>query len=174
MKNVLFKRIITSTSLILATAGLIMCGTPAVKETPKQQPTVEATPVQQPKIYIDPKIQSKVISYIVVMINFDFDQSTLGKDDIAELDKAVEFVKKYPKNKIQIDGYSDIIGSAEYNIKLSERRAAITKEYLVKHGAAEAKNITSVGRGTTDPIGDRKTEAGRTINRRAVILILTD
>jgi OmpA-OmpF porin, OOP family len=174
MKNVSFNRIITFTGLVLAITGLTMCGKPAVKETPKQQPTAEVSQAQPPKVSTDPKLQPKVIGYIVVMINFDFDESTLGKKDIAELDKAVEFVKKYPKNKVHIDGYSDIVGTAEYNIKLSERRANATKEYLIKQGAVKSSNITSAGRGTIDPIGDRKTEDGRTINRRAVVLILSD
>jgi len=164
MKNVSFKRIFLSGSLVLAMASLVMCSTNEVKVAPKQQPTVQDTP----------KLQAQVIDKLTVIIHFAFDKTTLTKADILELDKAVIFVKQYPNNKMNIDGYSDIIGAEDYNIKLSERRANVTKDYLVKNAGIDPDNITTEGHGTTDPIGDRKTEAGRAMNRRAVISIISD
>jgi OOP family OmpA-OmpF porin len=170
MKNVSFKEIFVSANLILAMSLLVMCGTSEVKVTPK--PEAQATP-QQPAVQVKAQ-QLKVIDKLTIMIHFDFNQAALDKEDIAELNKAVVFVKKYPKNKIHVDAYSDIIGTEEYNIKLSERRAVVTKDYLLKNAKIHPANITFEGRGTVDPIGDRKTEAGRAMNRRAVISIISD
>jgi len=164
MKIQLLNKFVILTSPILAMALLVMCSSTDVKVAPKQQTTPEVTTQQAPK----------VIDKLTVMIHFDFDKTTLTKADILELDKAVIFVKRYPDNKMTIDGYSDIVGTEDYNIKLSERRANVTKDYLVQNAGIYADNITALGHGTTDPIGDRKTEVGRAMNRRAVISIISD
>ena len=165
MKIQLLEKFIILTSPILAMALFVMCSSTDVKVAPKQQTvTPEVTTKQAPK----------VIDKLTVMIHFDFDKTTLTKADILELNKAVTFVKRYPNNKMTIDGYSDIVGTEEYNIKLSERRANVTKDYLVKNAGTKPDNITAMGHGTNDPIGDRKTEAGRAMNRRAVISMNAD
>ena len=165
MKSVLFKGMFKYGILVLIMTLPVMCGTTKA---------VNVSKVPQPQITGAPKKIPKIINQMTVMINFDFDQSTLAKEDIVELKKVVKFVKKYPNNKIQIDGYSDIIGTPDYNLKLSERRAYVTRDYLINNAAVDPADITSTGRGTIDPIGDRKTVAGRTLNRRAVISIIAD
>ena len=113
----------------------------------------------------------KVIDRLTLHVNFDFDKSVVRKTDDAELQKAVEFVKKYPGYQITIEGHTDSIGTDKYNQALSERRAAAVKAYLVKQGVVDDQRITSVGYGESRPIADNKTKQGRFENRRVEILI---
>lgn len=105
---------------------------------------------------------------------FDFDKSILTEADLKELQKAVTFVKKYPGASIRLDGYTDYIGSDAYNIKLSERRAAAVKDYLVKEAGVSSSRITAAGHGKANPVADNDTEGGRAKNRRVEISILSD
>ena len=107
-------------------------------------------------------------------VNFDFDKATVRDADAAELKKALEFVKKYAGYKISIEGHTDSIGTDQYNQRLSERRAAAVREYLLKHGVANGARIKSVGYGESKPIADNSTEEGRFQNRRVEILILSE
>ena len=112
------------------------------------------------------KVKAKVFN--------DFDKFTLTEATLKELQKAVAFVKKYPGAKIRLDGYTDSIGTDAYNIKLSERRAAAVKDYLIKEAGVDSSKITAVGNGEADPVADNKTAEGRAKNRRVEISILSD
>jgi OmpA-OmpF porin, OOP family len=116
----------------------------------------------------------KVIDRLVVHINFDTDKSIIRKADTAELQKALDFVKKYPGYGISVEGHTDSVGKDKYNQALSERRAAAVKKYLVENGAAGPDKIKPVGYGKTRPIADNKTTEGKFQNRRVEILILSE
>jgi len=116
----------------------------------------------------------KVIDRLAIHVNFDFDKAIVRDADTAELQKALGFVKKYAGYKISIEGHTDSIGTDQYNQRLSERRAAAVREYLLKHGVANGARIKSAGYGESRPIADNSTERGRFENRRVEILILSD
>ena len=116
----------------------------------------------------------KVIDRLTLHINFDTDEAIIRKADVPELQKAIDFVKKYPDSKFSVEGYTDDRGSDEYNLKLSERRAQAVKKYLEESGHVKAARITAVGKGKADPIGDNATEKGRFQNRRVEVLIIGD
>ena len=111
-------------------------------------------------------------------VNFKFDRPKKGEhnigptlkppasDSLAILNQAVDTLNRYPQVKIEIDGYTDSIGTEKYNQGLSERRANIVDQYLTSHGI-DASRITAVkGFGEADPIDTNKTAAGRQRNRR--------
>ena len=111
-------------------------------------------------------------------VNFKFDRPKKGESDIgptlkppasdsvAILDQAVDTLNRYPQVKIEIDGYTDSVGTDQYNQGLSERRANIVNQYLTSHGI-DSSRITAVkGFGETNPIDTNKTAAGRQRNRR--------
>jgi outer membrane protein OmpA-like peptidoglycan-associated protein len=108
---------------------------------------------------------------LTIHVNFDTDKSVIRKADVAELQKAEEFVKKYPTCKIEVGGHTDSRGSEEYNQGLSERRANAVKKWLIDHGASSEDHIDAKGYGESNPVGDNATEKGRFENRRAEILI---
>ena len=116
----------------------------------------------------------KVIDRLVLHANFDTDKSTIRKADIAEMQKAVAFVKKYPGYDISVEGHTDSVGTDKYNQALSERRGAAAKKYLVENGAAQPDKIKPVGYGESRPIAENKTAKGKFQNRRVEILILSE
>ena len=115
-----------------------------------------------------------MIDRLVLHVNFDFDKSTVRQADVADLQKAIDFVKKYPGYEISIEGHTDSRGSDKYNQALSERRAAAVKEYLLKHGMIDTHkdNIKTKGFGESKPVATNTTDEGRFENRRVEILVL--
>jgi OOP family OmpA-OmpF porin len=105
---------------------------------------------------------------------FDFNKSNIRPDDMAKLQSAVDFVKRYPGSKVRIEGCTDSIGTEKYNQALSERRAEAVSSYLVKEGACEQANASAAGYGETNPVASNKTEKGRAKNRRVEILIMSE
>lgn len=104
-------------------------------------------------------------------INFDFDSAEIKPASQPELDKAAEFIQKYPNvPQIIIEGHTDSRGREVYNQQLSERRAKSVREYLVANYSIEANRLVAVGKGETMPVADNKTEAGRQQNRRVEII----
>lgn len=71
---------------------------------------------------------------------------------------------------VRVDGHADSSGKAAYNQQLSERRAQSVTKALVGVGM-QAQNIQSRGLGSSQPVGDNRTSAGRTENRRVSIVV---
>jgi outer membrane protein OmpA-like peptidoglycan-associated protein len=67
-----------------------------------------------------------------------------------------------------IVGHTDNIGGADYNVRLSLRRAQSVADYLIARGA-RAADIHTAGKGFSEPIADNATDAGRAENRRVVL-----
>jgi len=116
----------------------------------------------------------KVIDRMTLRVNFELDKSDIRESEIAELQKAVRFIRKYPGAKIRLEGHTDSIATEEYNQRLSERRADAVRDYLVKEGACAAANTTTVGYGESRPVASNDTEEGRAQNRRVEVLILSE
>jgi outer membrane protein OmpA-like peptidoglycan-associated protein len=108
---------------------------------------------------------------LTIHVNFDTNKSDIRKDDLADLQKAEAFVKKYSACKIEIDGYTDSTGGPKINQPLSVRRADAVKKWLLDHGATSADHVTTKGMGDSNPVASNKTAKGRSENRRAEILV---
>jgi outer membrane protein OmpA-like peptidoglycan-associated protein len=89
----------------------------------------------------------------------------LLKQSNKRLDDVVAILNENPSFKIQIDGHTDSQGKDEYNMDLSNKRAASVKAYLISKGIAESR-LNSTGYGETKPIADNAKAAGRAQNRR--------
>lgn len=81
-------------------------------------------------------------------VYFNFDSRALTSESKAALDRVVEAAKAYPEWKFEIGGHTDSIGSTEYNLKLSEHRAAAVMRYLVTKGV-DAARLQAKGYGAT-------------------------
>ena len=103
-------------------------------------------------------------------VRFDTNKSTLTAAAKANLDKLIPVFNQYPDTDIQIYGYTDSTGAAEYNLKLSGERAASVKSYLIGKGLSSARFVTT-GLGIADPIADNGTVEGRSKNRRVEFAI---
>lgn len=105
---------------------------------------------------------------LTLKLNFAFDSSALTDSDKAQLDAAVAELKRLNWTSGVIEGHTDSIGSDAYNQKLSERRAATVREYLIAQGIAESR-MAPTGFGESQPVADNKTADGRAENRRVVL-----
>ena len=83
----------------------------------------------------------------------------------AILNSAKKTLEENPEITVQIQGFTDNVGSVKSNLKLSLKRAQAVKAWLVKNGIA-ASRITAEGYGDTNPRGDNNTAEGRQLNRR--------
>ena len=113
----------------------------------------------------------------VVRLNnifFDFDKSELKDDSFPELNRIVELMTKNPEMKILVEGHTDNIGTDEYNIGLSERRAGAVVNYLSGKGISKDR-LQSKGWGKSRPIASNDDEiGGREFNRRVEFKILEE
>ena len=100
-------------------------------------------------------------------LEFAFDSAELSANDKARLDELVPVLTNPRDTSIAgvIDGYTDVTGRPEYNMGLSERRAASVDNYLHSKGVATGRFIPH-GYGETNPVASNDTEEGRAQNRR--------
>jgi len=101
---------------------------------------------------------------------FDFNKYTLKPEAREKLAKVSGILLSIPNLKLQVEGYTDSIGSDEYNQKLSEQRADEVRRYLVSQSVSDT-NVSAVGYGKSDPIADNSTSAGRSENRRVQLVV---
>jgi outer membrane protein OmpA-like peptidoglycan-associated protein len=84
--------------------------------------------------------------------------------------RLVTFLNRYPDRTVIIEGYTDNVGSADFNQGLSERRAGAVKTYLLEQGVNPVRLVSS-GKGATDPVASNDTASGRQENRRVEVII---
>jgi len=106
-------------------------------------------------------------------VRFDTGKATLTATAQANLDKLVPVFKEYADTNIEIYGYTDITGSPEFNLTLSQKRAESVKNYLTSKGLVSSRFKTT-GKGIADPIATNETAEGRTQNRRVEFAILAN
>jgi OOP family OmpA-OmpF porin len=134
---------ILSSSLLLASAGAAMSADEGV------------TPAVQ-------KVSVKGVAH------FDFNKEGLNTDDGAKLMSEVRSMKNVTWQTILVTGHTDNIGSQDFNLKLSERRAQAVQAYLLEKGVKQEK-IRTEAKGKLVPVASNKTTDGRAQNRRAEI-----
>lgn len=106
-------------------------------------------------------------------ILFDFDRAELKPEARQNVSDLSQTLKKYDDTDIMIVGHSDSQGSDDYNMKLSERRAAGVATYLVGTGVS-SERIEQVGRGESEPVAENETSEGRRQNRRVEVAIFAN
>jgi OOP family OmpA-OmpF porin len=99
---------------------------------------------------------------------FDFDKSVIRPDGKKSIDDALAKLGGVDLEMVIATGHTDSVGTDAYNQKLSERRAAAVKDYLVSKGIPSAK-VTTIGKGESQPVATNKTAEGRQKNRRVDI-----
>ena len=102
-------------------------------------------------------------------INFAFNSAVIPPAHFSQLDRVAELLRQEPALSRAVEGHTDAVGSADYNIDLSRRRAEAVVHYLTDHGAV-AGHLMAVGKGKTEPLVANPTD-GR--NRRVQFLRLS-
>ncbi|MBM4246488.1 MAG: OmpA family protein [Deltaproteobacteria bacterium] len=102
-------------------------------------------------------------------VNFDFDKATLQPQGKPILEEAAKILKENPSINVEVRGFTDSVGSKDYNLRLSDRRAATVKNFLVSQGVP-ASRLTTKGFGMADPVASNDTADGRAQNRRVELV----
>jgi len=117
----------------------------------------------------------KALDVLTVTFKSDFlfsvNSSTLLPGAYDELERVANVLNQYPQTTMRISGHTDGTGTAEYNQKLSERRAQSVKDALVGMGVDQAR-MNTIGYGKSKPIASNDTDSGRQQNRRVEIRII--
>ncbi len=108
-----------------------------------------------------------------VELQVEFDS---GKDEVKpiyrySLRAFAEYMQSNLRSTAIIEGHTDNVGSARYNLDLSRRRAESVKAYLVEHFRVGAERLTAHGYGMSRPVAANTTESGRRQNRRVMAII---
>jgi outer membrane protein OmpA-like peptidoglycan-associated protein len=101
---------------------------------------------------------------------FTSGQADLKAGASGNLNKLVAFLNEYPSRTVMIEGYTDSVGSEDYNQGLSQRRADSVKAYLVGQGIGSVR-LVAAGKGENAPVAGNDSAAGRQQNRRVEVII---
>jgi outer membrane protein OmpA-like peptidoglycan-associated protein len=110
-------------------------------------------------------------SYVFQGCNFETGKSDLKPESFAPIDNLVEYLNRKSDVKIEIDGYTDDVGSEASNMTLSLARANTVRAYILMKGISPDR-VAAKGFGMEDPIADNATAAGRAQNRRMEVKML--
>lgn len=121
---------------------------------------------EQPPPPAPPPAKKKIV---LRGVHFDFDKASLRPEGKPILDEAAKILNENPDIRVEVQGYTDGIGSVDYNLGLSDRRAATVKDYLVAQGVS-ASRLTTKGYGKADPVATNSTDEGRAQNRRVELV----
>ena len=98
-------------------------------------------------------------------VSFAFDSDEITGVSMATLDVAAESLRECPNVHTAVEGHTDSVGDADYNMGLSQRRAESVSNYLSSHGVSSDR-LHAKGFGESQPIADNGTADGRALNRR--------
>ncbi len=103
-------------------------------------------------------------------VHFDFDRYSLRPEATRALDEAIASLQQNPELRLEIEGHTCNIGTAEYNLALGERRATAVRDYLASRGIG-ADRLRTVSYGEERPKHDNAREETRRLNRRAALVV---
>ncbi len=153
------------------------CGKPKPKPKPKPAPKPEPVAAPEPAPMPpaapapEPVKQTVTIASTAGQANFAVGSARLTAAGRAAVDEVIEQLRCFDRVKsIIITVHTDSTGSAASNQKLSERRAAAVRDYMISRGVNPAL-LTAIGAGEDQPIADNSTKDGRAMNRRVEIEI---
>jgi outer membrane protein OmpA-like peptidoglycan-associated protein len=154
---------------------------PAARQTPWTAPMQEG-PVQLSVQVNDGKggtadsavtiqvIRPAVKEIVFEDVHFDFDRYSLRPEATRALDEAIKSLQDNPQLRIEVEGHTCNIGTAEYNLALGERRANAVRDYLTGRGVG-VDRLRTVSYGEERPKHDNAREETRRLNRRAALVV---
>jgi outer membrane protein OmpA-like peptidoglycan-associated protein len=101
---------------------------------------------------------------------FAVDEAALQPGALPDLSRIAEFLRENPERSVLVEGHTDSTGSADYNLRLSEARAASVESVLIRNGVSPDR-IRTRGLGQSVPVASNQNAAGRQQNRRVEIVI---
>lgn len=149
---------------------------PALKPASTPAALPAATPAREAPLPSRPHSAFKLPrrgSVTLKGVTFAFDSARLTASSRSVLEQVAAGLKKHPLLKVEIQGYTDSTGTAAYNLKLSQRRAESVRHFLLAEGVAPGQ-LRTRGYGLADPVASNRTAAGRALNRRVVMKVLSN
>ena len=138
----------------------------------------ETSTINQEETEIDLSLKPLIIDNEIVInpIFFDFDKSNIRPDAAYELENIVAVMREHPKMVIKIESHTDSRGNDSYNMKLSDRRAKSTRDYLFSRGIAKDRIQSAIGYGESQILnrcknGVKCTDEEHEENRRSKFII---
>jgi len=152
-----------------------------IKALCPEKPRAEMKPVpipkaEEPEAVLEPvpaaEPTPEMYKYCVTLrLNFDIDKADIKPEFHEDIARVGDFMKKYPTTTATIEGHTDNVASAEYNMALSQRRAESVVNYLTDKFGIDRSRLRAKGYGLTRPIADNSTDAGKQQNRRIEAII---
>jgi OOP family OmpA-OmpF porin len=102
---------------------------------------------------------------------FETGRATLMPGGLQAIDKLANFLKKNPDRGVLVEGHTDSVGTAQYNLHLSQKRAEAVRNALLERGVS-TERITTKGFGESYPVASNVTAEGRQLNRRVEIVVV--
>ena len=170
-----------------AASALALCNVAEITTAPNSlvanvpgdlsQQEVPTAPLQAPKPVpsSEPEVVAMPITTVTSFVfdsrrlQFDVDSADITDGSEVTLAPVVTLLRDYPQISIEITGHTCWLGSDEYNLALSEKRADAVADYLVGRGI-DAQRLFVTGEGEFKPVESNLTEAGRRSNRRVEIV----
>jgi OOP family OmpA-OmpF porin len=115
--------------------------------------------------------ETRIVGVKVDHTLFGFDKAESLESSNAELDELGAFLQKSPKTYAVMAGFTDSVGSEEYNLALSRKRVEHAAAYLTKNFNIAPDRLVLNWYGEADPVADNDTEEGRQLNRRVEIAV---
>jgi outer membrane protein OmpA-like peptidoglycan-associated protein len=136
----------------------------------RDQATQQATALQAEVDALKAKPTDRGLVLTLGDVLFDTGRTELKPGSARNLDQLVQFLTEHPERRVEIDGYTDSVGTDSFNLDLSQRRADAVKSVLVDRGIDSAR-IVSRGYGKEYSVASNADSGGRQLNRRVEIVI---
>ncbi|GAA4358915.1 DUF5723 family protein [Hymenobacter saemangeumensis] len=117
--------------------------------------------------------EQKVLNTAFANLQFAFNKDIILAASYPSLNELAQLLQARPEFRLRLRGYTDNVGTPQYNLTLSRKRAEAVKRYLVGKGVP-AEHIRSEYFGRKNPVATNKTAAGRARNRRVEMKVLFD
>jgi OOP family OmpA-OmpF porin len=106
-----------------------------------------------------------------LQIEFPSGSAKLDPKYAADIGNVAHILEVYPYANCEIRGYTDNLGSANANLRISQARAESVRQFMITHYGIVPDRVTARGYGPADPVASNATESGRRQNRRIVAAI---
>ena len=130
----------------------------------------QATELQRQIEELQARVTDRGLVLTLGDVLFESGRADLKMGAAGNLNKLVFFLNKHPDRSVAIEGYTDSVGSEDYNQALSQRRADSVRSYLVRSGIGSGR-LTASGMGMSDPVAGNDSAAGRQQNRRVEVIV---
>jgi OOP family OmpA-OmpF porin len=144
-----------------ASAAAVAASAVAVTQAPSESITEPAVVVEEKTTVVVTKAQTESYSQEMFATN----STELSTDGKTALEPLVEVLKTHPQSTVDVVGHTDSTGAAEYNMMISEKRAAAVAAHIEEQGI-DAERISVSGKGEENPVASNDTAEGRAQNRR--------